>query len=73
MARGLSAEEIRGGLLCKPCLEEAVIRRAWTISNGSATCLLHAELQANRDDMDRHNLYVEVYEKLRQLGYGDEY
>jgi len=73
MARGLSEQEIRGGLLCKPCLEEAVIHRAWTISNGSATCLLHAELRAIGDDMNRHELYVEVYEKLRQLGYRDAF
>lgn len=73
MARGLSAEEIGNGLLCKPCLDVAVIRRAWTISNGNATCLLHAELRADGDDMDQHNHYVDVYEKLRRLGQGDAY
>jgi len=73
MARGLSPEVIRGGLLCKPCLENAVIRRAWTMSSGDATCLLHAQLRADGDDMDQHNIYVEVYEKLRRLGFGDAY
>jgi hypothetical protein len=73
MARGLSPEEIRDALLCKPCLEDAVIRRAWTMSNGNATCLLHAELRDVEDDMDQHNLYVEIYEKLRQLGFGDAF
>lgn len=73
MVRGLSAEEIGDGLLCKPCLDIAEIRRAWTISNGNATCLVHAELRIDGDDMDQHNHYVEVYEKLRRLGHGDAY
>jgi hypothetical protein len=56
-------------LLCLPCLMLGTARRAWTISAGRACCIRHAVEDSDLDDMDQHDLFVVIYEALRQQGY----
>jgi hypothetical protein len=58
-------------LLCLPCLMLGTIRRAWTVSEGRACCVRHAVEDSSLDDMDQHDLFVVIYEALRQQGYPD--
>jgi hypothetical protein len=64
---------IPGGLLCVQCLLEGLVRRAWTVMNGDATCVRHAIESSELDDMDQHDLFVTIYEALRQQGYPGAY
>jgi hypothetical protein len=48
---------------------EGEVRTAWTVTDGQATCIRHAVEPTALDDMDQHNLFVVVYEKLREQGY----
>jgi hypothetical protein len=73
MARGLTAEEIGSGPLCKPCLVERVVRRAWTVSEGDAKCIFHALLRTDEDDMKEHSDYEVVYRQLRELGHPEAF
>ena len=59
------------GLLCLPCLMLGTVRRAWTISVGRACCIRHAVEDSTLDDMEQHDLFVVIYEALRQQGYPD--
>jgi hypothetical protein len=65
---GLGSEP---ALLCLPCLMLGAVRRAWTISEGRACCVRHAVEDSSLDDMDQHELFVVIYEALRQQGYPD--
>ena len=60
-------------LLCLPCLMTGTARRAWTVSAGRACCIRHAVEDSELDDMEQHDLFVEIYEKLRLQGYPDAY
>jgi len=74
MAKKYPTNAIEGYLLCKACLSDTEIRRAWTISNGDASCLKHAELWAVDGEIDHEAAqYSKVYEKLRQLGFRDAF
>ena len=63
--------EQESALLCLPCLMLGAVRRAWTVSEGRACCIRHAVEDSDLDDMDQHDLFVRVYEALRQLGHPD--
>jgi hypothetical protein len=65
--------ERESDLLCLPCLMAGVARRAWTVSQGRACCIRHAVEDSDLDDMDQHDLFVTIYEALRQRGYSDPY
>ena len=73
MVRGLSKAEIGDSHLCKRCLDAQVIRKAWTVRDGDAACLLHAELGPDGDDMRQREHYEVIYEKLRLLGYDEAF
>ena len=60
-------------LLCLPCLMRGIVRPAWTVSEGRACCIRHAVEDSDLDDMDQHDLFVDIYEALRLRGYPDEY
>jgi hypothetical protein len=60
-------------LLCLPCMMGGDIRRAWTVSAGRACCIRHAVEDSELDDMNQHDLFVTLYEALRQRGYTDPY
>jgi len=49
------------------------VRRAWTVSDGRACCIRHAVEDSDLDDMSQHDLFVIIYEALRQLGHADPY
>ena len=55
-------------LLCRPCLLAGQVRRAWTVTQGDATCIRHAVEPTDLDDMDRHNLFVVLSEQLWRAG-----
>ncbi|WP_433306331.1 hypothetical protein ACQP2F_20495 [Actinoplanes sp. CA-030573] len=61
------------GMLCLPCMVGGEIRRAWTVSEGRASCIRHAVEDTDLDDMDQHDLFVVLYEALRRRGYPDAY
>jgi hypothetical protein len=60
-------------LLCLPCMMTGTIRRAWTVSAGRAACIRHAVEDSPLDDMDQHDLFVVLYDELRQRGEVDPY
>ena len=53
-------------LLCRPCLLDGQARKAWTVTQGDATCIRHAVEPTDLDDVDQHDLFVVIYEQLRQ-------
>ncbi|MEU8663952.1 hypothetical protein [Actinoplanes philippinensis] len=61
------------GLLCLPCLMTGAVRQAWTVSEGRACCIKHAVEDSDLDDMDQHDLFVTIYEALRQHGHASPY
>jgi hypothetical protein len=69
----LDRPEEKADLLCLPCLMAGVVRQAWTVSEGRACCIKHAVEDSDLDDMDQHDLFVTIYEALRQLGHSDPY
>jgi hypothetical protein len=75
---GVSKRDRPGGklpdpaLLCLPCMMLGTVRQAWTISDGRACCIRHAVEDAGLDDdMAEHDLFVVLYEALRQQGHPD--
>jgi len=62
-----------GEFMCRPCLVEGVVRWAWTVIGGDATCVRHTVEATTMDDMEQHDLLVIVYEKLRQMGFPNVY
>lgn len=60
-------------LLCLPCLMQGAVRRAWTVSDGHASCVRHAVEDSDLDDMRQHDLLVVIYEALRRQGHRDAY
>ena len=67
----LSQQE--SALLCMPCLMLGTTRRAWTVNEGRACCIRHAVDDSELDDMQQHDLFAEIYEKLRLQGFPDAY
>jgi hypothetical protein len=65
--------ERKADLLCLPCMMAGTVRQAWTVSQGRACCIRHAVEDSDLDDMDQHNLFVIIYEALRQLGHAKPY
>jgi hypothetical protein len=65
--------EPNAGLLCLPCLMTGTVRQAWTVSEGRACCIRHAVEDSDLDDMDQHDLFVTIYEALRQRGHASPY
>jgi hypothetical protein len=49
------------------------IRPAWTVADVFAVCLRHAVEPSDLDDMDQHDLFVILYEKLRKQRYPNAY
>ena len=60
-------------LLCRPCMLDGQVRKAWTVTQGDATCIRHAVEPTDLDDMDQHDLFVLLYEQLRRGGQADAY
>ncbi len=60
-------------LLCYQCMLDVKVRRAWTVRAGNAACIFHAVDGAWGEgyDMEEHSVFVEVYERLREMGHPD--
>jgi hypothetical protein len=60
-------------LLCYACMARGTVRVAWTVGVGDAMCVRCAIETHTDDDMNQHDLVVQLYEALRTSGYPDVY